>query len=605
MDETRPLRPYQQEAINGGSEYPGIIPSFERYKKTLLVMATGTGKTRVAVEMAKHVWRETGKRTMFIVDSDALTFQAVRAFEQVPEFKLTVGVEKANHWVEENSLSAPLIVVATRQTLNSGDGLRLIKFDPNEFGLVIFDEAHRSMARQWLLIARHFLKNDSLKLLGMTATPMRGDKKALGKLYPDIAYRYQLSAAIDDAWLVPLGHLARPIREVDFSGLARKKKDQDFTEAELNSVLLREEICHGMAKVIAEDCPARTLAFCASVDQAKMLAEIGNRYEPNQYAWVSAKVPSNERAQIYRDFAAGRITRLLNYGVLMEGFDEPAIRYMFMARPTKLRHVWEQMLGRGTRTLDGLLSFDDDFITRQQKIAGSGKPKCTVVDVIGQAGNHNLMAAIDIYADQYDPEVVERARRKLRAPKGEDEQDPREALEDAKDEISKERAERERKRREWITASKVVVDKTPEMDLLRPTRTFIPQTPLRWRDGASPVTEAQRGLLNKFGVSNQEINDDRLTKETASRMIQSLIDRRNSNQATYKQCKLLAKFGVNAVNMSFQQASQNIDRLIGNNRTALGKRLLALRQKIIASGAHLLDWDDLEKEIQSRRGERK
>ena len=193
------LRPYQSEAI------ASAMSAWHRHRSLLMVMATGLGKTVTFAHIAKSVI-ERKRRVLVVAHTQELVKQAVRALERVCACE--VGVEMAEEASPEHSLVMlpPPIVVGTVQTLTAkrGKGLRVHKFKPDDFGLVIFDEAHHSVAASWRKVAAWFDQSDRVKRLGVTATPDRTDGSALGALYDECVFDYGIRDGVLDGWLCPV-----------------------------------------------------------------------------------------------------------------------------------------------------------------------------------------------------------------------------------------------------------------------------------------------------------------------------------------------------------------------------------------------------------------
>ncbi len=195
------LRPYQQKAVTGiyrewngytddeGQAHPPV-------NSTLLVLPTGTGKTVCIAEVIKR--RPPGK-VMFVAHRSELIYQGKTTIEAVTG--AVADIEKADLYAGGSD-----IVIATVQTLCSGmggDG-RMIAFQPEQFSLLIYDEAHHSTSSTWMKVHEYFKGNPRLKMLGVTATPDRADEEALGKVFESVAFDYELPDAIHDGWLVPI-----------------------------------------------------------------------------------------------------------------------------------------------------------------------------------------------------------------------------------------------------------------------------------------------------------------------------------------------------------------------------------------------------------------
>jgi hypothetical protein len=260
-----------------------------------------------------------------------------------------------------------------------------------------------------------------------------------------------------------------------------------------------------------------------------------------------------------RDFKAGSFHILTNVGVLTEGFDEPGIEVVAIARPTKSRALYAQMIGRGTRPLPGVVDALDSADERRAAIRDSRKPQVEVLDFVGNAGLHKLMTTADILGGSYGDAVIERARRKARDAKG-DAVDMRRMLDEAQAELERQKQEERRRadaatRRALTPKAKYSIASVDPFDLLdlRPPREFA------WQKGRKP-SEKQIDFLRRNGVDNAA----GLTFAEASQLIKAIFARRNEGRCSVRQAKLLKKYGYPA-DCTAAQASEIISALEANN----------------------------------------
>lgn len=384
------LRPYQREAI------ASAMAAWKQHRSVLMVMATGLGKTVTFANIAKMAV-ERERRVLVVAHTQELVKQAARALERVVGCE--VAIEMAEEASDEGTLLSgkPMVVVGTVQTLAAkrGSGLRCHKFRPDDFGLVIFDEAHHSVAASWRKVAAWFDQSERTKRLGVTATPDRSDGAALGSLYESCVFDYGIRDGVLDGWLCPVKQSIVYVDELDLSTI--RTTAGDLNQGDLAAVLEREAVLHGMVSATAQVARGRrTLAFCATVETARHAAEILNRHEPDSAAMVSGMTPPDQRREILDSFKQGRYRYLCNCAVLTEGFDDPGIEVISMMRPTKSRSLYTQIVGRGTRTLPGVIDGLDLAAERRRAIAGSAKPSMLVLDFCGNAGRHKLVHAGDV-----------------------------------------------------------------------------------------------------------------------------------------------------------------------------------------------------------------
>lgn len=509
---SEPPRPYQVEAI------AAIAEQHREVRSTLLVMPTGTGKTRTFSAVA-HAERGP---VLVLAHREELIEQGRRALAKHTGDLVTT--EKA-----EQFASGSRIVVASVQTLK-GDRLAGFarRFDPR---LIIVDEAHHAVSPSYRAILDAF---PAAKILGVTATPDRADEKAMGQVFDSVAYVYEIQQAIADGYLCPIRIQRVLVDAIDLRGV--KTVAGGLNQGQLDAVMSLEEVLHGVVRPtidIAEQ--RRTIVFTTSVDNAHRMAEIFNRYRSDCARAVDGGTASDERARILRDHKAGAFQFLVNVGVLAEGYDDPAVSCVAMARPTGSRSFYAQCAGRGLRIFPG-------------------KADCLLIDFVGNSGKHKLASGLDILAGKFDDEVIAKARDVAEREPGMLASD---ALEQAAKEVEEAR-KREAARRARIKGE--VKYRTQAIDPFAVLHMKAPGAD-GWDDRFGvEASEAQRNTLAKFGMDIPE----KLGRAAASRLISTAIKRRELGLASYKQLRTLQKYGIDAVNVRFERASKIIDAIAGN-----------------------------------------
>jgi superfamily II DNA or RNA helicase len=524
------LRPYQREAVsrilahlNGGTlDGKLVFP----HRSTLIVMATGTGKTQTFGALAKH-WPG---RVLVLAHRDELIQQArSRLAQMTQEF---VGVEQA-----EWKAQAERIVIGSVQSLCRAS--RLSRFQPDRFGLVIVDEAHHAVAATYRRILDHF---GTAKVLGVTATPDRGDERAMEQVFDSVAFTYEIEDGIRDKWLCPVEVKAVRVGAIDLSSV--KTTAGDLNQGQLDAVLSSEEALHGIAKPTIELAgDRRTILFTTSVDNAHRLAEVLNRYRPGAARAVDGTTSFETRRDILRGHKAGEYQFLCNVGVLTEGYDDPGVACVAMGRPTKSRALYAQCIGRGLRP-------------------APGKSNCLVLDFVGNSGKHALVSALDILGGKWDDEVVARAKKDITDGDGE-ETDA--ALKRAKASIDAERAKAEEARKAAADRARIKAER------VRYTAENVdPFRVLGMKDegednNPQSITPGQVETLGKFKI---EIPAG-CTRAQATRLIGTAIMRRKAGLATYRQIKTLSRYGLDAKRMYMTTASRMIDAIAANGWRAV------------------------------------
>lgn len=544
------LRPYQVEAVDGVFDKWQGTAEQAPSTSTLIVMPTGTGKTIVLCGVIQQL-RDQGipGRVMFLAHREELIFQATRRWKEFSGED--ADVEMAD--LRAGNLIPKHVVVSSIQTQNAGrHGRRMEHFDPAEFGLLILDEGHHAPAETYKRAIEHYSQNPNLKILGCTATPDRADEQALGRAFGSVAYNYELPDAIRDGWLVPIFARMVHVEGLDFSSI--RTTAGDLNGADLARVMEYEEALHAIASPTLELIGDRkTLVFAASVAHAERLCEIFNRHKTGLADWVCGKTDRDKRRQMLRDYHAGTFQILVNVGVATEGFDEPGIAVVVMARPTKSRALYAQMAGRGTRPLPGLVDGLPDAMARRSAIAASPKQNLELVDFVGNAGRHRLISAADILGGKYSEAEVDRATAAMRTAAVP--ADVAEELERAKAEIEAER-ERERAHRMAVKVKAKYVTSVAEVfDVLD----IAPVVERGWDTGRQP-SEKMVALLDKFGIPTQGVNF-----ATAKKLIGTVLGRLDHKLCSFKQARVLARAGYDPKNISFKRAGELITYLAAHN----------------------------------------
>jgi len=551
------LRPYQAEAVDA------VIAEWRNSPATLVVMPTGTGKTIV---FAHIIDRLHAGRTMVLAHREELIHQAVGKIQAVTGRR--PDIEMAHYAANEAKMfrKAPVVVSSIQTQIAGRNGGRMTRFDPLEFELAIVDEAHHAPAQSYRRTLDHYKQNPTLKILGVTATPDRADEEALGQVFGSVAYVYEILDAIRDGWLVPIQQRRVVVDGLDFSAI--RTTAGDLNGKDLAAVMEYERNLHEIATPTIELTEGRrTLLFAASVAHAERLCEIFNRHKTGMARWICGKTPRDERAETLRDYNRGDFSILCNVGVFTEGYDEPGIETVVLARPTKSRALFAQMVGRGTRPLPGLVDgpanrslFTGGEKTQQERVDAilhSDKPSLEVIDFVGNTGKHKLINTSDILGGNYTDDVIERAA--ANAATSATPQDVITGLEEAEAQIHEEKKkarEAERRRRALKAKARYETMTVDPFDVLD----IEPQRERGWNKDRQP-SEKMVACLEKFGVQGAGT----LSFTEAKTLISTFISRREHGWCSYKQAKLLHKYGYPTKGVRFKEASETIDRIAKNN----------------------------------------
>lgn len=537
-------RLYQSEACDA------VFREWEKVQSTLCVLPTGMGKTFVAANIIKRI---QPKRALFLAHREELIFQAQRQIQMATglESEIEMGNMKASTSLFNNMP----VMISTIQTQCAGKGGgRMKRFRPEDFNVIIIDEAHRSTCSSYRKILDHYKQNPNLKILGITATPDRTDEMALGAVFETVAYSYEMGQAIEDGWLVPVRQKMVVVGGLDYSHV--RTTAGDLNGADLAAVMEDEKPLQGVVGSTIELIESKkAIVFCSSVRHAELCCQIFNRHRSGMATWVCGETPTNDRRLLLKDFSAGKIQVLCNVGIATEGFDCPDVEYIVMGRPTKSRLLYTQMVGRGTRSLTGILDDLHSAYERREAIASSLKPFVTVLDFVGNSGKHKLITTADILGGKYPDEVREIAKKKA-------EKEPRnikELLEESEEEIRK-RIEAQRLADEARKARLVARVQFHSKEI-NPFDIFgiSPCLDSKW-DRGKVLSEGQRKILTKMGV-----DPDKVGYTHGAKLVQAQIQRWKNNLCTPKQAALLMKHGYrDAAKMTMKEASKTIDAIAAN-----------------------------------------
>ncbi len=506
------LRPYQQEARES------ILKEWDRgILKTLLVLPTGCGKTIVFAKVSEDCVRR-GDRVLILAHRGELLEQAADKIASATGLKC--ATEKAD---ETCRGSWYRIVVGSVQTLMREK--RLGQFSADYFQTIIIDEAHHCISDSYQRILQHF---PDAKVLGVTATPDRGDMRNLGEVFESLAYEYTLPKAIRSGYLCPIRALTIPLK-MDLTGVGTQAGD--YKSGDLATAL--DPYLHQIADEMEKYCRTRkTVVFLPLVKTSQKFKNI-----LNEKGFCAAEVngESEDRAEVLADFEAGRYNVLCNSMLLTEGWDCPCVDCIVVLRPTKVRSLYSQMVGRGTRLSDGkdhLLLLDFLWHTQRHELCHPADLICTDEEVSRQM-TQNLEEAAGCAMDLEEAEMA--------------------AAEDVvaqrEEALAKQLAEM--KHRKGVLVDPLQYEMSIQAEDLSG---YIPA--FGWEIG--PPTQKQKSALEKFGILPDEIEN----AGKAAKLLDRLQKRQQEGLARPRQIKQLEKRGfVHVGNWTFEQADNMIARI--------------------------------------------
>lgn len=505
------LRPYQQQARDR------IHAEWENgHTRTLLVLPTGTGKTIVFASVAADQVR-AGDRVLILAHRGELLEQAADKLQR--STGLVSAVEKAestclNSWFR--------VVVGSVQTLQRT--ARLERFPQDYFGTIIIDEAHHAITDGYRRILDYF---SGAKVLGVTATPDRGDMRNLGEVFDSLAFEYKLTDAIKEGYLCKIMAQTIPL-QLDITSVTMS--GGDYAVGDLGTAL--DPYLEQIAAEMARRCKSRkTVVFLPLIKTSQKFRDL-----LNTYGFRAAEVngQSDDRRQVLADFDAGKYNVLCNSMLLTEGWDCPSVDCVVVLRPTKVRSLYSQMVGRGTRLSPGktdLLLLDFLWMTDKHELCRPADLVCEDRTVARQMTEH--------LAETGCPEDIEEAA----AQASEDVVAQREEA------LAKQLEEQRRKKAKLVDPLQYEMSIQAE-DLAG----YVPA--FGWEAG--PPSEQQTAALEKLGILPDAVE----SAGKAALLLDRLNKRRDEGLTTPKQIRCLEKYGFQHVGTwSFEAARHMIDRI--------------------------------------------
>lgn len=509
------LRPYQEEAKKA------IFEQWENgTRRTLLVLPTGCGKTIVFAKVTEDCVRR-GDRVLILAHRGELLDQAADKIHR--STGLGCAVEKAEESCQGSWFR---IVVGSVQTLMREK--RLSQFPEDYFDTIIVDEAHHCISDSYQRVLQHF---PEANVLGVTATPDRGDMRNLGQYFESLAYEYTLPKAIKEGYLSPIKALTIPLK-IDMSSVSVQAGD--FKVGEIGTAL--DPYLEGIAEEMRKYCKdKKTVVFLPLVKTSQKFRDI-----LNDHGFQAAEVngESQYRAEILKDFEAGKYNVLCNSMLLTEGWDCPSVDCIVVLRPTKVRSLYCQMVGRGTRLYPGkdhLLLLDFLWHTERHELCHPASLICENEEVARKM-TENLEKEAGCPVDLEEAE--EKASQDVVAQREEA--------------LAKQLAEMKRRKKKLVDPLQFEMSIRAE-DLAG----YVPS--FGWE--MAPPSDKQKNTLEKLGILPDQIEN----AGKAAKILDRLDKRRQEGLTTPKQIRFLEGRGFQHVGTwQFETARKLIDRIAAN-----------------------------------------
>lgn len=511
------LRPYQQQAKDAiFSEWENSI------KKTLLVLPTGCGKTIVFAKVAEECVKG-GSRVLILAHRGELLDQAADKIGK------STGLGCATEKAEQTCLGSWFrIVVGSVQSMMREK--RLNQFPNDYFNTIIIDEAHHCISDSYQKVLRHF---PDAEVLGVTATPDRGDMQNLGTVFESLAYEYTLPKAIKEGYLSPIKAVTIPLK-IDMSAVGVQAGD--FKSGDIATAL--DPYLESIAEEMEQYCSnKKTVVFLPLVKTSQKFRDI-----LNNHGFKAAEVngDSKDRAEILEAFDKDQYNVLCNSMLLTEGWDCPSVDCIVVLRPTKVRSLYCQMVGRGTRlspetNKDHLLLLDFLWHTERHELCHPASLICESAEV-AQKMTENMEKDAGCVID------IEEAEKAA----------SEDVVAQREEALAKQLSEMKRRKKRLVDPLQFEMSIQAE-DLSG----YVPA--FGWE--MAPPSDGQKKTLEKLGILPDAIEN----AGKASKILDRLDKRRREGLTTPKQIRFLESRGFQHVGTwQFETAKNMIDRIAGN-----------------------------------------
>ena len=508
------LRPYQQEAKES------IFAEWAKgVRRTLLVLPTGCGKTVVFAKVAEECVRG-GDRVLILAHRGELLGQAADKIHK------TTGLGCATEKAGQTCIGSWFrVTVGSIQSLMREK--RLSQFPEGYFQTIIIDEAHHCLSDSYQRVLEHF---KAAKVLGVTATPDRGDMRDLGEFFESLAYEYTLPKAIKSGYLSPIRALTVPLK-LDLTSVGIQAGD--FKAGDIGTAL--DPYLYQIADEMVKYCMDRkTVVFLPLVKTSQKFRDILNG---KGFCAAEVNGDSADRAEILEAFERGDHNVLCNSMLLTEGWDCPSVDCIVVLRPTKVRSLYSQMVGRGTRLYPGkghLLLLDFLWHTERHELCHPASLICQDEEVARQ-----MTANIEEAGIPVDIEAAER-------------QAAEDVVAQREEALAKQLEEMKRRKKKLVDPLQFEMSIQAE-DLSG----YVPA--FGWEMG--PPSEQQKSTLEKLGILPDGIEN----AGKAAKILDRLDKRRMEGLATPKQIRFLEGRGFQHVGTwQFDTARRMLDRIAAN-----------------------------------------
>lgn len=369
-------------------------------RRPAIVIPTGGGKTTVFTRLAGDL-AEFDIKTLILAHRDELIDQAAaRVRLMLPWLRVGIVQGPREEIRNRQVLVGSVPTIGRAGALGDARRARLAAaMGPGR--LVVVDEAHHAVSDSYMRILRGLGAFDPIPAdgslsgayaLGVTATMVRSDRLALGQVWEDVVYRKPIIELIREGHLVNPTGIRVKVAGLDLTRI--RKVAGDFNQGELSEALHDALAPKAIARAYVEHASQRkAIVFCPGVAIGYEVAE-AFRSEGVAAVAFDGKTDKDERRRILAEFKRGGYRVVVNCGVLTEGFDEPSVECVIIARPTSSRGLYVQMAGRGLRVIEGCVCHRG-MAEVCTSIRGH-KRDCLIMDVVGVTGKHRLAGLVDL-----------------------------------------------------------------------------------------------------------------------------------------------------------------------------------------------------------------
>ena len=354
----------------------------------MVVLPTGTGKTITALSVVSRAL-EKGSRVWWLAHRSELVEQPLRSLNAVwPHLEGMGGIVQASR----DDVGAQC-VFASVQTLFSDARLRRL-MSAGAPDLVFVDECHHAAAERWVRLLEDIdsgCAESGARLpyrCGLTATPFREDSRSLKLVFDSIAFQYPISQAIQRGFLAGFEHKVVKLPSLDLDTV-QTKRNGEFKDDALEDALLSAHVVEHTVDALFEHGQGRKgIIFCVSIRQCEQSAELANqRGIPSGV--IHGGMSAAARVEVLRRHRSGELRMLFNVQVLTEGYDDPSVDLVMIARPMRSKGLYLQCVGRGLRL----------FID---------KTSCLILDIAGASNEHSMVTAPVLLGVEEEKEKGER-----------------------------------------------------------------------------------------------------------------------------------------------------------------------------------------------------